>query len=84
MRQTDFGFWGFALSVVALVLIIPLGIVVNILTPKVQNWWATTSQGRFSRRVAELKRTIEHPPSVLMWVLSMGSPEFPWKVAALA
>ena len=35
----DLGTWGFIISVVALLLTIPLGIVATILAPKAQVWW---------------------------------------------
>jgi hypothetical protein len=36
----DLGWWGFVLSLVALFLLYPVGVIVNITTPKLQNWWA--------------------------------------------
>jgi hypothetical protein len=58
-----------SLSIFALIVAIPMGVMANLLTPPVQNWWATTSVKRKQRRIAkleaelkQLKGETEEPP----------------------
>jgi hypothetical protein len=46
--------WGFVLSVLALVLMYPVGILTNITTPKLQNWWAERSRTALIKRIDKL------------------------------
>ncbi len=48
---TDLGTWGFILSLVALVLLYPAGVLVNLTTPKIKNWWASRSQATLKKRI---------------------------------
>ena len=53
--------WGFFFGLVgiaALVLAIPMSILANIFTPKVRDWWATTSKVRALKRYIELGREV--------------------------
>lgn len=36
-----------------------MGVVANLLTPRVQNWWATTSVKRKQRRIAKLEAELK-------------------------
>jgi hypothetical protein len=54
----DFGWWGFVLSMVALLLIYPVGVIVNITTPKLQNWWATRSRASLQTRIKTLQEEL--------------------------
>lgn len=65
--QIDYGFWGFVVSVAALIAIVPLGFLTNALTPKILNWWAKTSEKSLDRRISQLKHLLEEgvPPTLL-------------------
>jgi hypothetical protein len=54
----DPGTWGLYISVIALVLIVPLGILTNVLTPKLQNWWAGRSKASLEKRIEKLKHDL--------------------------
>ena len=47
------------LAIVALVLMYPVAIVANITSPKIHNWYSTTSRRRLSRRIAELELRLQ-------------------------
>jgi hypothetical protein len=51
----DLGWWGFVLSIVALILLYPMGVLVNVTTPKLQNWWAARSQASLQKRIRTLQ-----------------------------
>jgi predicted PurR-regulated permease PerM len=51
---TDINKIALVISIAALVLALPLGIVGNILTPKLRDWYSTTSQKRLRARIATL------------------------------
>ena len=55
----------FVLSLAALLLVIPLAVVANILTPTVKNWWASTSERRLSERIEKVKKELEREPDSL-------------------
>lgn len=44
---------------IAIVLAIPLSIIANLFTPRLRDWWATTSQRRLERRIAELESVLK-------------------------
>lgn len=46
--------WGLAFGIASLFLAIPLGIFANIMTPRWQAWWATTSTKRREKRLQTL------------------------------
>jgi len=54
----DINHLGFIIGVVALGLAIPLAIIANLLTPKVNNWWSTRSQVRLNIRIQEQESEI--------------------------
>jgi hypothetical protein len=45
---------GLAVGVLAFILAIPLAVIANLLTPKVRDWYSTTSLKRINRRLIEL------------------------------
>lgn len=46
---------GFVVTVLAVLLAVPLSVAANLLTPKVRDWYSTTSQKRLKKRLAALK-----------------------------
>ena len=54
----DLGWWGFVLSVIALILLVPLNLLSNILTPKIQNWWAERSLANTRRRIQRIEEDL--------------------------
>jgi hypothetical protein len=46
------------IGIVAFLLAIPMSILANMLTPKIQAWWANTSSARKARRIQYLQREI--------------------------
>lgn len=74
---------GLVIAIASVLLAIPLSILANILTAKVQSWWATTSRRRRIRRVAWLKDKIAFrefynplPPLIqlaALFIYSLGS-----------
>jgi O-antigen/teichoic acid export membrane protein len=55
----DLGEWGFWIAVVAFILVIPLNMLSNVLTPRLQDWWSMTSKKRLARRIIELNARLE-------------------------
>ena len=45
---------GLAVGVLALLLAVPLAVLANILTPRLQSWYSTTSLNRLNKRIARL------------------------------
>lgn len=55
--------WFFGwVTVLAIVLAVPLSVAANLLTPKLQAWWATTSERRRVKRLSKLNAAIEDIP----------------------
>lgn len=52
----DLAWWGVTLSIVALVLMVPAAILANVVTPKIQNWWASRSRASLVKRIDKLER----------------------------
>jgi hypothetical protein len=50
--------WALTISILAIVLIVPLGILTIIITPKLQNRWATRSQSALLRQINELEKKL--------------------------
>jgi hypothetical protein len=50
----DAGTWALIISIIGLLLIFPLGILVNIVTPKLQDWWAARSVKALMSRIEKL------------------------------
>ncbi len=59
----DLGTWGFILSVAALILMYPVGLLVNWSSPKIQDWWASWSQRRLQKKIQGLERELRTPLS---------------------
>jgi hypothetical protein len=51
----DSATWSLYISIAAVILIVPLGILTNVITPKLQNWWAGRSRASLTRRVHKLR-----------------------------
>jgi hypothetical protein len=54
----DLGWWGFWISIIALLVTYPLGLLANLTSPKLKNWWARRSQESLARRIARLKEVL--------------------------
>ena len=63
----DLGTWAFILSVLAIVLMYPVGLVINLTTPLVQNWIAKRSKASLEKRISKLETTLteleQYPPT---------------------
>lgn len=57
MGTAKLGFW---LAIAALVLAIPFGIIGNLLTPILKNWWARRSVIALGERIAELEGSLKN------------------------
>jgi hypothetical protein len=55
---------GVLIALVAILLAIPLSVLANLLTPKVQRWWGTTSRSRKIKRMENLKNELERIASL--------------------
>ena len=53
--KADLGTWGFYLSIVALLLMYPVGVLINMTTPLIQNWIATSTKASLDRRILKLE-----------------------------
>jgi len=51
----NLGTWGFILSVLALILMYPIGLLINLSTPAVRNWISTWSKSSLEKRIAKLE-----------------------------
>ena len=54
----DLGTWGFILSIVAIVLMYPVGLLINITTPIVQNWIASRTKQSLVNRIERLEKEL--------------------------
>jgi hypothetical protein len=50
----DLGTWGFWISIIAFISAYPLSLLANITSPRLLNWWATTSRVSLEKRIAQL------------------------------
>jgi hypothetical protein len=50
--------WGLALAIAALVIMIPANVVSNVLTPLLLNWFATWSSAALEKRIAKLEKQL--------------------------
>lgn len=73
---TDLGTWGFILAILGIVLMYPVGLLINLTTPLVQMWIATRSTASLRNRIqrlegelAELEKTppISEVEDQLLW-----------------
>ncbi|MGR6899388.1 hypothetical protein [Rummeliibacillus sp. BSL5] len=53
------------LSILAIILVIPLGIATNLLTPKVINWYSNYSNNTREKRIIALKKELEEKRNLL-------------------
>jgi O-antigen/teichoic acid export membrane protein len=54
----DLAWWSFVLTIVGLILMFPAAIVANILTPKLQNWWAQRSLSSLKKRIDTIDKQL--------------------------
>jgi phosphate/sulfate permease len=54
----DLAWWGTFLAVVALVLMLPVSIAANILTPILKNWWAERSDASTQKRIESIEKQL--------------------------
>jgi hypothetical protein len=52
----DLAWWSFVVGITALILCFPLAVLANIVTPRLQNWWAERSVASIRKRVAALEK----------------------------
>jgi hypothetical protein len=75
---TDLGTWGFILSLAALLLMYPIGLLINLTSPKIETWSAGWSRDRLAKRVQKLEEKLhihkltELPDQVQVALLSTG------------
>lgn len=55
---TDSGTWGIVLAILAIVLMYPVGLLINLTTPLVQNWIVTRSKASLINRIAKLENQL--------------------------
>ena len=60
--MSTIGFIAMWASIIGVLLALPLSILAGLLTPKVERWWATTSDRRRDKRMARLKADLEDIP----------------------
>jgi hypothetical protein len=51
----DLGTWGFILGIATLILMYPVGVMINMTTPLLQNWLATRTRASLDKRIAKLE-----------------------------
>jgi hypothetical protein len=61
---TDLGTWGFIISIICLVLMYPMGLLINLTSPKVQDWWAARSRRSLEKQIASLRYKLEDRPGL--------------------
>ncbi|MBI2815924.1 MAG: hypothetical protein HYX72_03190 [Acidobacteria bacterium] len=57
------------LGVLAFILAIPMAVAANLLTPKVQRWWASSSRSRALKRLSRLEKQISELQAMSEWHL---------------
>jgi hypothetical protein len=55
----DLGTWGFILSLLALILMYPVGLLVNLSTPHIRDWWAGRSRSETIKRIEILEKWLQ-------------------------
>jgi hypothetical protein len=55
----DLGTWGFILSITALLLMYPVGVLINLTSPGIRNWWAARSRKSLTKRIDILQRQLQ-------------------------
>lgn len=56
----DLGTWGFILSVAALILMYPVGLLISFTAPKIETWFASWSRDRLVSRIDTLEERLHH------------------------
>jgi hypothetical protein len=51
----DLGTWGFVLSIVTLILMYPVGLLINLTSPAIANWLSTWSKNALQKRIDKLE-----------------------------
>jgi hypothetical protein len=51
----DLGWWGFVISITALLGAYPISLVANLTSPAVKNWWSERSKASLQERIAKLE-----------------------------
>src|SRR5438445_11974470 len=51
----DLGWWGFVISIIALISAYPLSLLANLTTPSLKNWWAERSTASLTKRIGKLE-----------------------------
>ena len=64
----DLAWWSFLLAIIGLILMFPTGIAVNIVTPKLQNWWAERSQSALKKRIDTIEQQLKDYESKYMLI----------------
>lgn len=59
-------------SVAALVLTVPLAIAANLLTPRIRDWYSTTTNRRLTKRLAALEAEFESVKDKLVVTLNVN------------
>ncbi len=52
----DLGWWGFVISIIALLGAYPLSLLVNLTSPALKNWWAERSIASIRKRIDKLEK----------------------------
>jgi hypothetical protein len=63
----DPGWWGFWISILALLGAYPLSLLANLTSPRIQNWWAARSRASLEKRIAQLEAALaamQHDESI--------------------
>jgi hypothetical protein len=55
----DASWWALVLAIVALVLMIPVNLFANFMTPILKNWWATRSEGSLRKPISRLDAELQ-------------------------
>jgi len=56
----DLGTWGFILSLAAIVLMYPVGVLINLSSPKIHNWYSSRSVDKAAERANALRDRLQH------------------------
>jgi hypothetical protein len=56
----DLGTWAFILSLAAIVLMYPIGLLINFTAPKLETWFASWSRDRLASRIEVLQERLHH------------------------
>jgi hypothetical protein len=54
----DLAWWGTFLALLALILMLPVAVLANLLTPMLKNWWAERSVASLKKRIEKLEKQL--------------------------